>query len=84
MGHKTQKVWDGGLILKNSLFPTKLHIIEGDQHMADSLKDETGKPNLKITQRLRLDQSKLDDVTKRMTSTRSHAVFLGKLEANHS
>jgi len=77
MGHKSQKVWEGGLILKNSLFPTKLHIIEGDHHMAESLKDETGKPNLKITQRLRLDQSKLDDVTKRMTNTRSHAVFLG-------
>jgi len=77
MGHKTQKVWDGGLILKNSLFPTKLHIVEGAPEMAESLKDETGKPNLKITQRLRLDQSKLDDVTKRMTSTRSHAVFLG-------
>jgi len=77
MGHKSQKVWEGGLILKNSLFPTKLHIIEGDHQMAESLKDETGKPNLKITQRLRLDQSKLDDVTKRMTNTRSHAVFLG-------
>lgn len=77
LGHKTVKVWDGGLILKNSLFPTKLHIIEGDRHIADSLKDEQGKANLKITQRLRLDQSKLDDVTRRMAATRAHAVFLG-------
>ena len=82
MGHKTVKVWDGGLILKNSLFPTKLHVIEGDRHIAESLKDETGKPNLKITQRLRLDQAKLDDVTKRMTSARTHALFLGLPNAN--
>lgn len=77
LGNKTSKVWDGGLILKNSLFPTKLHVIEGDRHIADTLKDETDKPNLKITQRLRLDQAKLDDVTRRMTTSRSHAVFLG-------
>ena len=28
---KTAKVWDGGLILKNSLFPTKLHLMEGNR-----------------------------------------------------
>lgn len=77
LGTKTPKVWDGGLILKNSIFPTKLHVVEGDRHIADSLKDENGKFNLKITQRLRLDQPKLDDVSKRMNSSRSHAIFLG-------
>ena len=77
LGTKTPKVWDGGLILKNSIFPTKLHVVEGDRHIADSLKDETGKFNLKITQRLRLDQPKLEDVTKRMNSSRSHGIFLG-------
>ena len=77
---KTPKVWDGGLILKNSLFPTKLHLIEGDRGIADDLiSDDTEgcKNQLKITQRLRLDQSKLDDVSKRMTSSASHAIFLG-------
>lgn len=77
LGDKTSKVWDGGLILKNSLFPTKLHLMEGDRLIAEALKDENDKPNLKITQRLRLDQAKLDDVTRRMTTSRSHAVFLG-------
>jgi RNA-binding protein 15 len=77
LGHKTNKVWDGGLILKNSLFPTKLHVIEGNCHIADNLKDEADKPNLKITQRLRLDQAKLDDVTRRMKTSSSHAIFLG-------
>lgn len=74
---KTPKVWDGGLILKNSLFPTKLHLIEGNRRIADALKDEQDRTNLKITQRLRLDQNKLDDVTKRMSNSSSHAVFLG-------
>ncbi len=74
---KTPKVWDGGLILKNSLFPTRLHLIDGSRQIADSLKDEDDKNNLKITQRLRLDQSKLDDVSKRIESSTSHAVFLG-------
>ena len=36
---KTSKVWDGGLILKNSLFPTKLHLIEGNRRIADALKE---------------------------------------------
>jgi len=75
---KTPKVWDGGLILKNSLFPTKLHLIEGDRRIADDLTSgDDGKNHLKITQRLRLDQSKLDDVTRRMNSASSHAIFLG-------
>ncbi|CAB4058038.1 RBM15 [Lepeophtheirus salmonis] len=28
---KTPNVWDGGLILKNSLFPTKFYLIEGNE-----------------------------------------------------
>merc|ERR1719415_274632 len=75
---KTPKVWDGGLILKNSLFPTKLHLIEGNRRIAEiGLKDEEGRTNLKITQRLRLDQGKLEDVSKRMSNASSYAVFLG-------
>ena len=72
----TSKAWEGGLILKNSLFPSKLHLVEGSSRLADQLKDENGLPNLKITQRLRLDQSKLDDVNRRMNTSTSHAIFL--------
>jgi len=76
--NQTSKVWDGGLILKNSLFPTKLHLIEGNRRIAEvGLKDEEGRTNLKITQRLRLDQGKLEDVSKRMSNASSYAVFLG-------
>ena len=76
--NQTPKVWDGGLILKNSLFPTKLHLIEGNRRIAEiGLKDEEGRTNLKITQRLRLDQGKLEDVSKRMSNASSYAMFLG-------
>ena len=74
---RSPKVWDGGLVLKNSLFPTQLHILDGNRRLAEWLKDEEDKNHLRITQRLRLDQSKLDDVTKRMLSSSSHAVFVG-------
>lgn len=74
---RIEKVWEGGLILKNSLFPTKLLITEGDIDVVDQLmKDEAGRPHLKITQRLRLDQTKLEDVSKRISSSSSHAIFL--------
>merc|ERR1711902_214850 len=68
------KTWEGGIILKNSLFPTKLLLTEGDTDITDNLlKDETEKPYLKITQRLRLDEAKLEDVSKRINSSCSRS-----------
>lgn len=75
---KATTIWNGALILKNSLFPTKFHLTDGDSEIIDSLmKDEEGKNQLRITQRLRLDQPKLDDVHKRISTSSSHAIFLG-------
>ena len=77
MAKRIDKSWDGGIILKNSLFPTKLLLTEGDSDITENLlKDETDKPYLKITQRLRLDEAKLEDVSKRINSSSSHAIFL--------
>lgn len=77
LAKRINKVWEGGLILKNSLFPTKLLLTEGEIQVVDQLlKDENDRPHLKITQRLRLDQTKLEDVSKRITSSSSHAIFL--------
>lgn len=51
---------------------------DGDQDIVDGLmKDEDGKHHLRITQRLRLDQPKLEDVQKRISSSSAHAIFLG-------
>lgn len=78
VARKCSTVWQGALILKNSLFPAKFHLIDGDTDIVDGLmKDEDGKHQLRITQRLRLDQPKLEDVQKRISSASSHAIFLG-------
>ncbi|XP_018570752.1 putative RNA-binding protein 15B [Anoplophora glabripennis] len=78
VARKCTTIWQGALILKNSLFPAKFHLIDGDTDIVDGLmKDEDGKHQLRITQRLRLDQPKLEDVQKRISSASSHAIFLG-------
>lgn len=78
VARKCTTIWQGALILKNSLFPAKFHLIDGDTDIVDGLmKDEDGKHQLRITQRLRLDQPKLEDVQKRISSATSHAIFLG-------
>lgn len=62
--------WQGMLLLMNSNFPSNMHLLQGDLQVASSLLVEgsTGGKvaQLKITQRLRLDQPKLDEVTRRI------------------
>ena len=83
LSKRIERSWEGGLILKNSLFPTKLLLTEGDHGVVEQLMaDEQDKPYLKITQRLRLDQAKLDDVSKRISSSTSHAIFLALATAS--
>uniref|UniRef100_U5ETS2 Putative spenito n=1 Tax=Corethrella appendiculata TaxID=1370023 RepID=U5ETS2_9DIPT len=78
VARKSTTLWQGALILKSSLFPAKFHLTDGDTDIVESLmKDEDGKNHLRITQRLRLDQPKLEDVQKRITTSSSHAIFLG-------
>lgn len=78
LSKKCVATWQGALILKNSLFPAKFHLTDGDIDIIDSLmKDENSKHLLRITQRLRLDQPKLEDVSKRIATSISHAIFLG-------
>ncbi|KAJ0023169.1 hypothetical protein NQD34_003068 [Periophthalmus magnuspinnatus] len=86
---KLSPVWQGVLLLKNSSFPTSLHLLEGDLELTSSLLVEgsTGGPvsQLKIAQRLRLDQPKLDEVSHRIKAAGSggYAILLavpGKTE----
>ncbi|KAM9785738.1 RNA-binding protein 15 [Neosynchiropus ocellatus] len=68
-GSKLSLAWQGMLLLKNSNFPANMHLLEGDHSVArDLLADTTGRQvsELKITQRLRLDQPKLDEVSRRI------------------
>ncbi|XP_035238030.1 RNA-binding protein 15 [Anguilla rostrata] len=69
-GQKLGLAWQGMLLLKNSSFPTCMHLLEGDVGVATGLlQDASARApvgQLKITQRLRLDQPKLDEVTRRI------------------
>ncbi|KAM4587995.1 RNA-binding protein 15-like [Odontesthes bonariensis] len=74
-GQKLSQAWEGVLLLKNSSFPTSLHLLEGDMKVASSLllgSSSRGKVSeLKISQRLRLDQPKLDEVSRRIKAAGS-------------
>jgi len=63
-------VWSGTLMLKNSAFATRLHLVDGDVRLVDALMRDpstTERTSLKITQRLRLDDSKLGEVRRRIS-----------------
>ncbi|XP_071082093.1 RNA-binding protein spenito-like [Haliotis cracherodii] len=67
--------WNGALILKSSSFAARMHVVSGDVTIVDNLMRDpttTESPVLKITQRLRLDQPKLDDVGRRIQSSGAH------------
>ncbi|CAL1531711.1 unnamed protein product [Lymnaea stagnalis] len=73
--------WNGALILKSSAFATRMHVVGGDVTLVDTLMRDptsTESPVLKITQRLRLDQPKLDDVGRRIQAAgpRGHCILL--------
>lgn len=74
-GQKLSQAWEGVLLLKNSTFPTSLHLLGGDMKVASSLLVEGptgGKVSqLKISQRLRMDQPKLDEVSRRIKAASS-------------
>lgn len=74
-GQRLSQVWQGVLLLKNSSFPMSLHLLEGDVGVATSLLVDgpTGGQvsQLKISQRLRLDQPKLDEVSRRIKAAGS-------------
>ncbi|XP_041744202.1 RNA-binding protein 15 [Coregonus clupeaformis] len=69
-GQKLCQAWQGVLLLKNSSFPTSMHLLEGDLAVTTGLLVESSTggqvSQLKITQRLRLDQPKLDEVSRRI------------------
>ncbi|RVE73487.1 hypothetical protein OJAV_G00050020 [Oryzias javanicus] len=79
---KLGRAWEGVLLLKNSSFPTSLHLLEGDMKLASSLLVDGPAggtaSQLKISQRLRLDQPKLDEVSRRIKAASSggYAVLL--------
>lgn len=77
LARKCSDIWQGSLVLKSSQFPAKCYLTSGDPNVIESMmKDEDGKSTLRITQRLRLDEPKLEDVSKRIITADMHAIFL--------
>ena len=73
--------WQGNVVLKNSAFATRMYQIGGDASLADCLLPHgkfDGDGILRITQRLRLDQPKLEEVGKRISGAGSsgHCLLL--------
>ena len=74
--------WKGNLVLKNTGFPTRMHLIGGDPAVAETLaRNRDGRDDfssLRITQRLRLEPPRLDEVNKRVASAgpSGHCVLL--------
>nr|XP_019964747.1 PREDICTED: putative RNA-binding protein 15B [Paralichthys olivaceus]XP_019964748.1 PREDICTED: putative RNA-binding protein 15B [Paralichthys olivaceus]XP_019964749.1 PREDICTED: putative RNA-binding protein 15B [Paralichthys olivaceus] len=67
------KSWHGFFALKNSSFPTELYLLEGGPAFFSAVMKETLKQQsqnqpsqLKIAQRLRMDQTRLDEVSRRI------------------
>ncbi|XP_047438436.1 putative RNA-binding protein 15B [Mugil cephalus] len=77
------KTWRGFFALKNSSFPTDLFLLEGGASffsaaMKDALKPQSQSQNqnqLKIAQRLRMDQTRLDEVSRRIKLGRPDGSF---------
>ncbi|KAF2348911.1 Spen SPOC C-terminal [Trinorchestia longiramus] len=76
VARKTSASWTGSLILKNSAFGTKMHTLEGLSDLSELLQDDNNRPLLRITQRLRLDQSRLDDVSRRINAPSTATILL--------
>ena len=72
--------WNGGLILKSSGFSTRMYFCSGDIQLVDLIKDNASLDNsmLRITQRLRLEASKLEDVSRRINTSGSsgHCIMI--------
>ncbi|CAL8337704.1 unnamed protein product [Merluccius merluccius] len=73
------KSWPGLFALKNSSFPTHLYLLEGGATFFNAIMKGQSQPcQLKIAQRLRMDQTRLDEVARRIKQGRpdGYAILL--------
>nr|XP_057940234.1 msx2-interacting protein isoform X2 [Doryrhamphus excisus] len=70
-------MWQGLLALKNDQAAVQLHFVSGNTLLAQrSLPPPEGGPLLRIVQRMRLEASQLDSVTRRMTVDNDYCLLL--------
>lgn len=78
-------IWQGNLVFKSYQFLTKFYLTFGDSNIIKPMiKDEDGKFTLLITQRLRLDESKLKNVSTCIATADKHAIFLAMPDSTSS
>lgn len=71
--------WRGAFALKTSAFPLRMHLVGGNPELADALLRAVGQGKvLSISQRLRLDQPKLEEVSRRVINAGAsgHCILL--------
>ena len=65
-------VWSGALVLKASAFSSRMHLVNGNVRLVDTLmRDHTSTEmvQLKITQRLRMERGRLDEISRRVSGS---------------
>lgn len=76
-------LWTGGLVLKNSGFATRSVFCAGDSKLVELMRDQGGDQSLlRITQRLRLEQSKLNDLKSRVNFSTDYLIMIA-VQANN-
>lgn len=78
--------WDGFYGLKNSAFATSMHVVAGDRSLLEVLLpdgENADENTLRIAQRFRLDQPKLEEVAKRIYNAgpNGYAILVGVPQA---
>eukprot|EP00800_Vazella_pourtalesii_P001169 TRINITY_DN1097_c0_g1_i2.p1 TRINITY_DN1097_c0_g1~~TRINITY_DN1097_c0_g1_i2.p1 ORF type:complete len:508 (+),score=125.57 TRINITY_DN1097_c0_g1_i2:208-1524(+) len=81
---KYPTVWYGAFMLKNTAFPTQMHLIDGEEKVVEELMKGESTHQLRVTQRLRLESTRLEEVNKRLSGAGSdgHALLLALPNAN--
>jgi len=66
--------WSGTLGLKNDMANVRMHYVAGNRDLAKASLPDTGS-TLKIVQRMRLEDSQLDGVARKMETKSEHCMF---------
>jgi len=73
--------WTGILGLKNDMANVQMHFVSGDRDLALEFMPETG-ANMKIVQRMRLEDQQIEGVKKKMETKSEHCLLLALPHGN--
>lgn len=80
---KCSRSWNGSFILKSCRHLANFYLIDGDADIVNNLiNEETLAPEVKITQRIRLEPSQMESVREKLANAKSHATILALTDSN--